>query len=352
MIPSSFDYTAPDSIEAALAALSEAGDDGKVLAGGQSLVPVLRLRMAAPGMLVDLRKIRELTGVRLDGGDVVIGAMTTHHEVVNDPIVGEHLSLLSKTAATVADPQVRHRGTLGGALVHADPAGDLGAVAVALDAVFEIVGPNGRRSVPAAEFFRRLLHHRRAENELLVSVRFPSFKGWGAHYEKFTRVAQSWSIVSVAAAIKVSDGVVSEARVGSDQHGPDTDPGGCGRGCACRRPRHRRGDQGRGGLSSGRDLAGGRHVGRRRLPRAPGPGPDRTGGVGRRRLTSTEDRSGSRVNDDSGSATVLVVQPDAMQCAARLRDGGVGRSLAPMYCAHMTPRWYAYFELALEETTA
>lgn len=220
MIPSSFDYTAPDSIEAALAALSDAGDDGKVLAGGQSLVPVLRLRLAAPGMLVDLRKIRELTGVRLDGGDVVIGAMTTHHDVTIDPIVGEHLQLLSKTAATVADPQVRHRGTLGGALVHADPAGDLGAVAVALDAVFEIVGPNGRRSVPAAEFFLDYFTTAVADNELLVSVRFPSFAGWGAHYEKFTRVAQSWSIVSVAAAIKVTDGVVSEARVGLTNMGP------------------------------------------------------------------------------------------------------------------------------------
>ena len=220
MIPSSFDYTAPDSIEAALAALSEAGDEGKVLAGGQSLVPVLRLGLAAPGMLVDLRKITELTGVRLDGGDVVIGAMTTHHDVVNDPIVGEHLSLLSKTAATVADPQVRHRGTLGGALVHADPAGDLGAVAVALDAVFEIVGPNGRRSVAAAEFFLDYFTTAVADNELLVSVRFPSFAGWGAHYEKFTRVAQSWSIVSVAAAIKVTDGVVSEARVGLTNMGP------------------------------------------------------------------------------------------------------------------------------------
>jgi carbon-monoxide dehydrogenase medium subunit len=176
--------------------------------------------MAAPGMLVDLRKIRELIGVRLDDGDVVIGAMTTHHDVVGDPIVGEHLSLLAKTAATVADPQVRHRGTLGGALVHADPAGDLGAVAVALDAVFEIAGPNGRRSVGAADFFQDYFTTDVAENELLVSIRFPSFKGWGAHYEKFTRVAQSWSIVSVAAAIKVTDGVVSEARVGLTNMGP------------------------------------------------------------------------------------------------------------------------------------
>ncbi len=220
MIPSSFDYVAPDSIEDALSALAAAGDGGKILAGGQSLVPVLRLRLAAPGMLVDLRKIAELTGVWQDGGDVVIGAMTTHHDVVNDPIVAEHLSLLAKTAATVADPQVRHRGTLGGALVHADPAGDLGAVAVALGAVFEIAGPGGRRSVDAADFFVDYFTTSVAENELLVAIRFPSFAGWGAHYEKFTRVAQSWSIVSVAAAIKVTGGVVSQARVGLTNMGP------------------------------------------------------------------------------------------------------------------------------------
>ncbi|MET3804309.1 carbon-monoxide dehydrogenase medium subunit [Nakamurella sp. UYEF19] len=220
MIPSSFDYVAPDSIESALAALAEAGDEGKILAGGQSLVPVLRLRLAAPGMIVDLRKISELTGVRLDGDSVVIGAMTTHHDVVNDPIIGKHIALLSKTSATVADPQVRHRGTLGGALVHADPAGDLGAVAVALDAVFEIAGPDGRRSVGAADFFEDYFTTAVAENELLVSIRFPSYAGWGAHYEKFTRVAQSWSIVSVAAAIQVTDGTVSAARVGLTNMGP------------------------------------------------------------------------------------------------------------------------------------
>ncbi|QNK81197.1 xanthine dehydrogenase family protein subunit M [Nakamurella sp. PAMC28650] len=220
MIPSSFDYTAPATVEEAIAALVEAGDEGKILAGGQSLVPVLRLRLAGPGMIIDLRKISELTGVRLDGGDVVIGAMTTHHDVVVDPIVKEHLSLLSMTSATVADPQVRHRGTLGGALVHADPAGDLGAVAVALEAVFEIAGPDGRRSVTAADFFQDYFTTALAEDELLVSIRFPSYAGWGARYEKFTRVAQSWSIVSVAAAVKVVDGVVAEARVGLTNMGP------------------------------------------------------------------------------------------------------------------------------------
>lgn len=220
MIPSSFDYTAPATIDGALAALVEAGDEGKVLAGGQSLIPVLRLRLAGPALIIDLRKISELTGVRLDGDEVVIGAMTTHHDVVGDPIVAEHLSLLGRTAATVADPQVRHRGTLGGALVHADPAGDLGAVAVALEAVFEIAGPGGRRSVAAADFFQDYFTTAVGEDELLVSIRFPSYAGWGARYEKFTRVAQSWSIVSVAAAVKVTGGVVTQARVGLTNMGP------------------------------------------------------------------------------------------------------------------------------------
>jgi carbon-monoxide dehydrogenase medium subunit len=220
MIPSPFDYVAPQSIEGVLAALAEAGDESKILAGGQSLVPVLRLRLAGPALLIDLRKIDELVGVRLDGNGVVIGAMTTHHDVVVNPLVQQHVSLLSKTSATVADPQVRHRGTLGGALAHADPAGDLGAVAVALEATFDIAGPGGRRTVAAADFFQDYFSTALGEDELLVSVRFPSYAGWGAHYEKFTRVAQSWSIVSVAAAVKVDGGVVSEARVGLTNMGP------------------------------------------------------------------------------------------------------------------------------------
>ena len=220
MIPSSFDYIAPQSVEGVLAALAEAGDESKILAGGQSLVPVLRLRLAGPALLIDLRKIDELVGVRRDGDAVVIGAMTTHHDVVVNPLVQQHVSLLSKTSATVADPQVRHRGTLGGALAHADPAGDLGAVAVALDASFEIAGPDGRRTVQAADFFQDYFATALGEDELLVSIRFPSYAGWGAHYEKFTRVAQSWSIVSVAAAVKVDGGVVTAARVGLTNMGP------------------------------------------------------------------------------------------------------------------------------------
>jgi len=220
MIPSAFDYVAPESVADALTALADGGEDAKILAGGQSLIPVLRLRMAAPGLLIDLRKIPELHGVSLDGDQVVIGAMTTHHEVATHPLIAEHLSLLAKTAETVADPQVRNRGTFGGALAHADPAGDLGAVAVALDATFEIAGPDGNRSVPASEFFSDYFTTALAENEILTAIRFPSYAGWGAHYEKFHLVAQSWSIVSVAAAVKVSGGSVEQARVALTNMGP------------------------------------------------------------------------------------------------------------------------------------
>lgn len=213
MIPASFDYVAPTTIADALAALKEGGDDAKVLAGGQSLLPVLRLRMAAPALVVDLSRIPELRGVRRDGDAVVIGAMTTHHDVAHDPVVREHLALLAQATESVADPQVRHRGTLGGALAHADPAGDLGAVAVALDGEFEVVGPSGTRTIPAAEFFTDYFTTALEDGEILTAIRFPSYAGWGAHYEKFHRVAQSWSIVSVAAAVKVENGTVAAARV-------------------------------------------------------------------------------------------------------------------------------------------
>lgn len=214
MIPAAFDYTAPTTLASALAALAQGGEDAKVLAGGQSLLPVLRLRLAAPALLVDLGKIEELRGVRLDGDSVVIGSMTTHHSVMHDPVVAEHLGLLAKATATVADPQVRHRGTLGGALSHADPAGDLGAVAVALGATMQIAGTGGSRSVPAADFFTDYFTTALGEGEILTSITFPSYAGWGAHYEKFQRVAQAWSIVAVAAAVQVFDGTVSAARVG------------------------------------------------------------------------------------------------------------------------------------------
>ncbi|HEX2300536.1 MAG TPA: xanthine dehydrogenase family protein subunit M [Pseudonocardiaceae bacterium] len=213
MIPAAFDYVAPATVEDAVRALAEAGEDAKVLGGGQSLLPVLRLRLADPTMVVDLGKINELRGVRDHGDALVIGAMTTHHDVVSDPLVAEHAALLAAATKTVGDPQIRHRGTFGGSLVHADPAGDLLAPALALDAEMTIVGPGGRRTVPAAEFFVGLFATAVGPDELLVEVRIPKHTGWGAHYEKFNRVAQAWSIVAVAAAVRTEGGSIAQARV-------------------------------------------------------------------------------------------------------------------------------------------
>ncbi|WUJ68681.1 xanthine dehydrogenase family protein subunit M [Kribbella soli] len=212
MIPAPFEYFAPATIDEALELLRE-HSDAKVLAGGQSLMPALRLRLAAPDTIVDLGKIEELRGVRDDGDVLVIGAMTPHSVVQTSPAVNEHARLISLATATVGDPQIRHRGTFGGSLAHADPAADLPAVAVALDASFVIAGTQGRRTVSAAEFFQGVFSTALGEDELLVEVRVPKYTGWGAHYEKFNRVAQAWSIVSVAAAVRLDGDSIAEARV-------------------------------------------------------------------------------------------------------------------------------------------
>ncbi|GLY43848.1 carbon-monoxide dehydrogenase medium subunit [Amycolatopsis sp. NBRC 101858] len=213
MIPSSFDYVRPSTVDEAVQALASAGEDAKVIAGGQSLLPVLRMRLAAPTTLVDLGRVAELRGVREDGDDLVIGAMTTHYDVQRDALVAAHAALLKEATDTVADPQIRHRGTLGGAIAHADPAGDLLAPVLALDASLVLAGPSGRRTVPAAEFFQDLFTTALAADELLVEVRVPKHTGWRAHYEKFNRVAQAWSMVAVAVTVRTEAGVIEEARV-------------------------------------------------------------------------------------------------------------------------------------------
>jgi carbon-monoxide dehydrogenase medium subunit len=189
VIPAPFEYVAPTSVEEALQALSEHGDDAKIMAGGQSLLPVLRMRLNAPEWVIDLSRIDSMRGIRDDGDAIVIGAMTTHHDVLNDALVKEHALLITKAATEVADAQIRHRGTFGGALAHADPAGDLGAPALALGAEFVIVGPGGTRTVAADDFFVDLFETAIGEDELLTEVRIPKHTGWGAHYEKFVRVA-------------------------------------------------------------------------------------------------------------------------------------------------------------------
>jgi carbon-monoxide dehydrogenase medium subunit len=215
MIPAQFDYVRAGSVDDAVSALAEHGDDAKVLAGGQSMIPLLRLRLAYPEVLVDVGRVAEMRGVREEGDQLVIGAMTTHYEVIHDPLVKEHCDLLVQATETVADPQVRHRGTFGGALAHADPAGDLPAVACALDAELVVAGPGGRRTVAAAEFFVDYLQTAIGPDEVLVEVRLPKLgEGWGFRYEKFQRVAQAWAIVGVAAAVRRSDGGIAEARIG------------------------------------------------------------------------------------------------------------------------------------------
>jgi carbon-monoxide dehydrogenase medium subunit len=215
MIPAKFDYVRPSSLQDAVSALAGGGEDAKVLAGGQSLLPLLRLRLAYPSLVVDVGGLDDLQGVTDEGDSLLIGARTTHYQVVHDPLIAQHCGLLAEAAATVADPAVRHRGTIGGSIAHADPAGDLPAVVVALDATMISHGPGGRREIAARGFFLDYLTTALAPGEILTGIRVPKLgPDWGYRYEKFHRTAQAWAIVGVAALVRRSDGHVAEARVG------------------------------------------------------------------------------------------------------------------------------------------
>ena len=216
MIPVPFDYVRATSVDDAVAALAEHGDEAKVLAGGHSLLPLLKLRLADPALLVDIGRVAELRGVRDDGDALVIGAATTHHDVIRDPLIREHCRVLADATAKVGDPQVRNRGTIGGSLAHGDAAADLPAVAVALDAGLVAAGPRGRRTIRATDFFRDYLQTALEPDEVLVEVRVPKLtsQGWGHDYQKLSRVAQSWAIVGACALVRREDGQVAEARVG------------------------------------------------------------------------------------------------------------------------------------------
>jgi aerobic carbon-monoxide dehydrogenase medium subunit len=220
MIPATFEYVRAGSVEEAVAALGEHGDEAKVLAGGHSLLPLMKLRLATPEVLVDIGGLAELRGVRDEGDHLSIGAVTTHDEVVHDPLVQAHCGVLADVAEHVGDAQVRHRGTFGGALAHSDAAGDLPAAALALDATLVVQGPSGRREIPAAEFFVGYLTSAMEAAEVLVEVRVPKLDDtWGWHYEKFTRVAQAWAIVGSLAMVRRSNGAIAEARVGMTNMG-------------------------------------------------------------------------------------------------------------------------------------
>jgi len=220
MIPSTFDYVKASTVDEALAALAAGGEDAKVLGGGQSLLPVLRLRLNAPSVLVDVSGVDEMRSINDEGGALLIGAAVTTHEIINDAAVKASAPLLAQTAAGVADRAIRHRGTFGGSCTHADPAGDMPTVARALDAEFVIAGAGGRRTVAAADFFVDYFTTAVGPDEVLVAVRVPKLAGWGTHYEKFHRTAQAWAIVGVAAAVQVDGGTISGARVALTNMGP------------------------------------------------------------------------------------------------------------------------------------
>ena len=215
MIPAAFEYVRAGSVDEAVAAMAEHGDEAKVLAGGHSLLPMMRLRLAVPEVLVDIGRIDELRGVREDGDHLAIGAATTHHDVVTNDLVRQHCGVLSEVAASIGDPQVRHRGTIGGGIAHGDSAGDLPAVMLALGGEVVVAGPDGRRTIAAADLFTDYLETSIGDDEVMVEVRVPKLgDGWGWNYQKFGRVAQAWAIVGACAMVKRSNGTIDEARVG------------------------------------------------------------------------------------------------------------------------------------------
>ena len=211
MIPAQFDYVRADSTDHAIALLAEHGDDAKLLAGGHSLLPMMKLRLAFPSVLIDVRRIAEAAYVRVEGDEVAIGALTRHRDLVTSEVLRAEAPLLSMVASYVGDPQIRNRGTIGGSLAHSDPAADLPAAVLASDATLIAQGPGGRRQIAARDFFTGYFESALAEGEMLVEVRVPRTGPAGAHYEKFTRRANDWAIVGVAAVA----GRVALANMGS-----------------------------------------------------------------------------------------------------------------------------------------
>jgi carbon-monoxide dehydrogenase medium subunit len=198
MIPAAFDYVRADSAEHAVKLLGEHGDDAKLLAGGHSLLPLMKLRLATPAVLIDLGRVSDLSYVRDAGDHVAVGALTRHHDVEHSDLLGTEAPLLRHAAGQVGDPQVRHRGTIGGSIAHGDPASDLPAVLLALRATLVAQGPGGTREIPVDDFFTGFLETALAPDEVLTEIRVPKVPGAGWSFQKFNRRAQDWAIVGVA----------------------------------------------------------------------------------------------------------------------------------------------------------
>jgi len=215
MIPLAFDYEVAESVDHAIDLLGQHGDEAKLLAGGHSLLPIMKLRLAAPAVLVDLGRLEDLKYVRDEGDHIAIGAMTRHTDVEHNQLLQEQCGLLAYTTSLVGDPQVRHRGTIGGSLAHGDAASDLPAAMLTLEGTFVIKGPNGERTVAAGDFFEDYLQTALAPDEVLTEIRVPKLgqnAGWS--YKKFNRRAQDWAVVGVAAVVERSNGSISSARIG------------------------------------------------------------------------------------------------------------------------------------------
>ncbi len=209
MIPAEFDYAAPESLEEAISTLSSGGEDAKLLAGGHSLIPLMKLRLAAPSLLVDLRRVPGLHGIERQDGSWRIGALTPHAELEHSPDLG----LAARAAGTIADPQVRNRGTIGGSLAHGDPASDLPGVILAAEGQVTVQGPSGQRSLDATELFRDYMQTAIAADEVLTEVRLPALEGYGFAYQKFNRRSEDWAMVAVSALVKSNDGTCEDVRI-------------------------------------------------------------------------------------------------------------------------------------------
>jgi carbon-monoxide dehydrogenase medium subunit len=214
VIPLAFDYEVAESVDHAIELLGQHGDEAKLLAGGHSLLPIMKLRLAAPTVLVDLGRLDDLNYVSDEGDHLAIGAMTRHCDVERNATLKEHCGLLAYTASLVGDPQVRHRGTIGGSVSHGDAASDLPSALLALEANFVVKGPDGERTVAAGDFFEDYLQTTLAPDEVLTEIRVPKLGGAGWSYKKFNRRAQDWAVVGVAAVVERSNGSIGSARIG------------------------------------------------------------------------------------------------------------------------------------------
>jgi aerobic carbon-monoxide dehydrogenase medium subunit len=210
VIPAEFDYEAPEGLDQAIRLLEENGDEAKLLAGGHSLLPLMKLRLAAPALLIDLRKVPGLHGIQREDGSWRIGALTPHAELERTPELG----IISVTAGTIADPQVRNRGTIGGSLAHGDPASDLPAILLICEGSVTLQGPNGQRSVAAGDLFRDYLETAIEPTEVLTEVHVPALDGWGFSYQKFNRRSEDWAMVAVSAVVKQTGDICEDVRVG------------------------------------------------------------------------------------------------------------------------------------------